>query len=35
MKQPQAASHKLQGVRRWLYLLLQSRAGQCLERKDS
>lgn len=28
---PQASSDKLQGARRWLFLLCQSRAGQCIE----
>ncbi|GBL56508.1 hypothetical protein PCLA_05f0493 [Pseudomonas citronellolis] len=30
LKQPQAASGRLQAVRRWLFLLCQSRSGQCL-----
>ena len=34
VKQPHAASHKLQALRRWLYRLCQSRAGQCLEPKS-
>ena len=34
VKQPHAASPKLQALRRWLFGLCQSRAGQCLKPKS-